>query len=127
MSNVEKEQPPEYVSNKTSSEELSSSTKSLESSSSSSSSDDDSSDSNAVQPLTGKGWAFSVSGKEQAIQARMQAQRRKDFSCWRRFGMLPTANNRANNSNTRGLDTQFENHHICLPQTSRRLGSFEKL
>ena len=111
-SNVEEEQQPEHVSNKTSSEELSSSSKSSESSSSLSSSDDDSSDSNAVQPLTRKGWVFAVSGKEQAIWATMQAQRGKVFSFQCRFGMLPTANNRANNSNTRGLDTQFEYRHI---------------
>ena len=41
---------------------------------------------------------FSLSGKDLAFQ--------------RRFGMLPTAKNRANNSIPRRLDTQFENHHI---------------
>ena len=77
-----------------------------------SSSDEDLSDSNDVQSLTGKGQAFSVSGKEEAIRARTQAPRRKNLSFQTRFGMLPTANNRANNSNTTGLDTQFEYHHI---------------
>ena len=76
------------------------------------SSDDDSSDNNAVQPKTGKGRAFSVSRKERAMQARMQAERGKDLSFRRRFGMLPTANNRSNKSNTTGLDTQYEYHHI---------------
>ena len=98
-SNVEEEQQPEHDSNKTSSSDSSSPSKISESFSSSSSSDDDLSGSNAAQPKTGKGRALSVSGKEQAMQARMQAQHRKDLSFQHSFGMLPTAINRANNSN----------------------------
>jgi hypothetical protein len=85
-----------------------------------SSSDDDSSDSNAAQPKTRKGREFSVSGKEQAIQARMPAPRGKDFF-QTRFGMLPTANNRANNSIPRRLDTQFENHYIFTTVACHKL------
>ena len=72
-----------------------------------SSSDEDLSDSNDVQSLTGKGQAFSVSGKEENIRSRTQAPCGKDLSFQTRFGMLPTANNRANNSNTTGLDTHL--------------------
>ena len=109
------------VSIKTSSSELSISSKSSESSSTSSSSDDDLSDSNAVPILTGKGQVFSVSGKEQAIRARMQAPGRKYFSFQCKFGMLPTANNRASNFIPRRLDTQFENHYISTTVACHKL------
>ena len=85
------------------------------------SSDDDSSDSNAAQPKTVKGWGFSVSGKEENIQARTQAQCGKDLSFQHRFGMLPTANNRANNSIPRRLDTKFENHYIFTTVACHKL------
>ena len=89
--------------------------------SSKSSSDDDSSDSNAAQPKTGKGWEFSVSGKEEAIRARMQAPRRKDLSFQTRFGMLPTANNRANNFIPIKLNTKFKNHYIFTTVACHKL------
>ena len=67
--NVEGEQQPEHVSINTSSSESSSSSKSSESSSSSSSS----------KIPTRKGRVCSVSGKAEAIQARMQAQRENEL------------------------------------------------
>jgi hypothetical protein len=63
------------------------------------SSDDDSSDSNAAQPKTVKGWG-------------LQAPRGKDFAFQKKYGMLPTAKNRTNNSIPRRLDTKLENHYI---------------
>ena len=63
------------------------------------SSDDDSSDSNAAQPKTVKGWGS-------------QAPHGKDFAFQQKYGMLPTAKNRTNNSIPRRLDTKFENHYI---------------
>ncbi len=63
------------------------------------SSDDDSSDSHAAQPKTVK-----VRGS--------QAPRGKDFAFQHKYGMLPTAKNRTNNSISRRHDTKFENHHI---------------
>jgi len=63
------------------------------------SSDDDSSDSNAAQPKTMKGPGS-------------QAPRGKDFAFQHRFGNLPTAKNRTNNSIPRKHDTNIENHHI---------------
>ena len=81
------------------------------------SSDDDSSDSNAAQPKTVKGQ-------------RSQAPRGKNFAFKQKYGMLPTAKNRTNNSIPRRLDTKFENHHIFttfarhkLPNDMRRLRS----
>ena len=89
--------------------------------SSKSSSDDYLSDSNAAQPKTRKGRAFSVSGKEEAIRARMQAPCGKDLSFQTRFGMSPTANNRANNSIPRRLGTKFENHYIFTTVAHHKL------
>ncbi len=63
------------------------------------SSDDDLSDSNAAQPKT-------VMGRGS------QAPRGKDFDFQCKYGMLPTAKNRTNNSIPRRHDTKFENHHI---------------
>jgi hypothetical protein len=80
-----------------------------------------SSSSSSSEILTRKGQAFSVSGKEDAIQARMQAPRRKDLSFQTRFGMLPTDNNRANNSIPRRLDTHFENHYIFTTVACHKL------
>ena len=82
------------------------------------SSDDDSSDSNAAQPKTVKGRGS-------------QAPRGKDFAFQTRFGNLPTAKNRTNNSIPRKHDTKFENHHIFttfarhkLPNDLRQFRSF---
>ncbi len=66
------------------------------------SSDDDSSDSNAAQPKTVKGWGS-------------QAPRGKNLAFQHRFGNLPTAKSRTNNSIPRRHDTKFENHHIFTP------------
>jgi hypothetical protein len=63
------------------------------------SSDDDSSDSNAAQPKTVKGWGS-------------QDPRGKNFVFQQKYGTLPTAKNRTNNSIPRRLDTKFENHYI---------------
>ncbi len=63
------------------------------------SSDDDSSDSNAAQPKTVKG-------------RRSQAPRGKNFPFQQKYGMLPTAKNRTNNSIPRRLEAKFENHYI---------------
>jgi hypothetical protein len=63
------------------------------------SSDDDSSDSNAAQPKTVKGWG-------------LQAPHGKNFAFQQKYGMLPTAKNRTNNSIPRRLDTKTENHYI---------------
>jgi hypothetical protein len=85
------------------------------------SSDDDLSDSNVAQPKTVKGWGFSVSGKEEDIRARTQAPRGKDFAFQRKYGMLPTAKSRPNNSIPRRLDTQFENHYIFTTGAPHKL------
>ncbi len=60
----------------------------------------------------------------------LQAPHWKDFAFQHRFGMLPTAKNRTNNSIPRRLDTKFENHYIAttfarhkLPKDMRRLRS----
>ena len=63
------------------------------------SSDDDLSYSNAAQPKTVKGQG-------------LQAPHGKNFAFQHRFGMLPTAKNRTNNSIPRRLDTKFKNHYI---------------
>jgi hypothetical protein len=63
------------------------------------SSDDDSSDSNAAQPKSVKGRGS-------------QAPRGKNFAFQQKYGMLPTAKNRKNNSIPRRLDTKTENHYI---------------
>ncbi len=63
------------------------------------SSDDDLSESNDAQPKT-------VMGRGS------QAPRGKNLAFQHRFGNLPTAKNRTNNSIPRRHDTKFENHHI---------------
>ena len=82
------------------------------------SSDDDSSDSNAAQPKTMKGPGS-------------QAPRGKNLAFQQRFGNLPTAKNRTNNSIPRKHDTNIENHHIFttfarhkLPNDLRQFRSF---
>ncbi len=72
------------------------------------SSDDDSSDSNAVQPKTVKGRG-------------LQAPWEKDFAFQQKYGMLPTAKNRTNNSIPRRIDTKFENHHIFTTVACHKL------
>ncbi len=82
------------------------------------SSDDDLSDSNATQPKTVKGRGSQAPGG-------------KDFAFQQKYGMLPTAKNRTNNSIPIRLDTKFKNHYIfttvaChkLPNDMHQLRSF---
>jgi hypothetical protein len=86
-------------SRKKSSKSLSDDDSSDDDSSDDDSSDDDSSDSNAAQPKTVKGWGS-------------QAPRGKNLAFQHRFGNLPTAKSRTNNSIPRSHDTNFENRHI---------------
>ncbi len=72
------------------------------------SSDDDLSDSNVAQSKTVKGWGS-------------QAPRGKDVAFQHRFGMLPTAKNRTNNSIPRRLDTKFEKHYIFTTVARHKL------
>jgi hypothetical protein len=62
--------------------------------------------------LPGRAGRFQCPGRNKLFEQECKLNAGRIFAFQHRFGMLPTANNRANDSNTARLDNQYEYHHI---------------